>query len=36
LINPRGIVVFKWIGVRPIGHAIEVLEELIKQQKTYA
>ena len=36
MINPEGIVVFKWIGVRPIGHAQEVLEELIKQQKTYA
>ncbi len=36
MINPRGIVVKKWIGVRPIGHAQEVLEELIKQQKTYA
>ena len=36
LINPKGIVVFKWIGVRPIGHAQEVLEELIKQQKMYA
>ena len=36
LINPKGIVVFKWIGVRPIGHAQEVLEELIKQQKNYA
>tara|TARA_Y100000766_G_scaffold83598_1_gene71086 strand:- start:23 stop:577 length:555 start_codon:yes stop_codon:yes gene_type:complete len=36
LINPEGIVVFKWIGVRPIGHSQEVLEELIKQQKIYA
>jgi len=36
LINPKGIVVFKWIGVRPIGHAQEVLEELIKQKKIYA
>ena len=36
LINPKGIVVFKWIGVRPLGHAKEVLEELIKQQKLYA
>ena len=36
LINPKGIVLFKWIGVRPIGHAQEVLEELIKQQKIYA
>ena len=36
LINPKGIVLFKWIGVRPIGHANEVLEELIKQQKIYA
>ena len=34
--QPKGIVVFKWIGVRPIGHAQEVLEELIKQQKIYA
>ena len=32
MINPKGIVVYKWIGVRPIGHAQEVLEELIKQQ----
>ena len=36
MINPEGIVVFKWIGVRPIGHAQEVLEELIKQKKIYA
>ena len=36
MINPKGIVVYKWIGVRPIGHAQEVLEELIKQQKIYA
>ena len=36
LINPEGIVVYKWIGVRPIGHAQEVLEELTKQQKIYA
>ena len=36
MINPNGIVVFKWIGVRPIGHAQEVLEELINQQKSYA
>ena len=36
IINPQGIVVFKWIGVRPIGHSQEVLEELIKQQKSYA
>ncbi len=36
MLNPKGIVVFKWIGVRPIGHAKEVLEELIKQQKIYA
>ena len=36
IINPEGIVVFKWIGVRPLGHAQEVLEELIKKQKTYA
>jgi peroxiredoxin Q/BCP len=36
LINPEGIVVYKWIGVRPIGHAQEVLEELAKQQKIYA
>ena len=36
IIDPKGIVVFKWIGVRPIGHAQEVLEELIKIQKTYA
>ena len=36
IINPKGIVVFKWIGVRPLGHAQEVLKELIKRQKTYA
>ncbi len=36
MINPKGIVVYKWIGVRPIGHAHEVLEELIKQQRIYA
>ena len=36
LINPKGIVVYKWIGVRPLGHAQEVLEELIKQKKIYA
>ena len=36
LINPKGIVVFKWIGVRPIGHAQEVLKELIKQKEIYA
>ena len=36
MINPKGIVVYKWIGVRPIGHAQEVLEELIKQKKRYA
>ena len=36
MINPKGIVVYKWIGVRPIGHAQEVLEELIKQQEKYA
>ena len=36
MINPKGIVVYKWIGVRPIGHAQEVLEELINQQKIYA
>ena len=36
LINPEGIVVYEWIGVKPIGHAQEVLKELIKQQKIYA
>tara|TARA_B100000965_G_scaffold96342_1_gene78663 strand:- start:73 stop:624 length:552 start_codon:yes stop_codon:yes gene_type:complete len=36
IINPKGIVVYKWIGVRPIGHAQEVLAELIKQQEKYA
>ena len=36
IINPKGIVVFKWIGVRPLGHAQEVLKELHKQQKIYA
>jgi len=36
MINPKGIVVYKWIGVRPIGHAQQVIEELIKQKKIYA
>ena len=36
IINPKGIVVFKWIGVRPLGHSQEVLKELIKKQKKYA
>ncbi len=36
MINPKGIVIYKWIGVRPIGHAQKVLEELIKAQKIYA
>ena len=36
MLNPQVIIVYKWIGVRPIGHAQEVLEELIKQQKIYA
>ena len=36
LINPEGNVVFKWIGVRPLGHAQEVIEELTKQKKIYA
>jgi len=36
MINPKGIVVYKWIGVRPIGHAQEVLAELIKQKNIYA
>ena len=36
IINPEGIVVSKWIGVRPLGHAQEVLEELLKKQKKYA
>ena len=36
MINPKGIVVYKWIGVRPMGHAQEVLEELIKQKEIYA
>ncbi len=36
LINPEGIIVYKWIGVRPLDHAQEVLEELTKQQKLYA
>ena len=36
MINTKGIVVYKWIVVRPIGHAHEVLEELIKQKKIYA
>ena len=33
LIDPQGIVKYKWIGVKPVGHAQEVLEELINQQK---
>ena len=36
LINPKGIVVYKWIGVRPIGHAQEVLEMLLNKKKIYA
>jgi len=36
MFNPKCIVVYKWIGARPIGHAQEVLEELIKQKKIYA
>ena len=36
LINPEGLVLFKWIGVRPLGHAQEVLDELLKQQQIYA
>ena len=32
LINPEGKVVYKWIGVRPLGHAQEVLEVLIKHK----
>ena len=36
IINPKGIVVYKWIGVRPIGHSEQVLEELTKQQRIYA
>ena len=36
IIDPKGIVVYKWIGVRPIGHAQEVLKELVKQKKIYA
>ena len=36
MINLKGIVVYKWIGVRPIGIAQEVLEELFKQKKIYA
>ena len=36
MLNPKGIVLYKWIGVKPIGHPQEVLEELIKQQKIYA
>ena len=36
IINTKGIVVFKWIGVKPLGHAQEVLGELLKKQKIYA
>ena len=36
MINPKGIVVYRWTGVRPMGHAQEVLKELIKQKKLYA
>ena len=35
-INPEGTVVFKWIGVRPLSHSQEVLEELHKKQTIYA
>ena len=36
IVNPKGIVVYKWIGVRPLRHAQEVMEELLKKQKVYA
>tara|TARA_B100000700_G_scaffold158795_1_gene176010 strand:- start:662 stop:1216 length:555 start_codon:yes stop_codon:yes gene_type:complete len=36
IVNPEGIVVFKWIGVKPLGHAEEVLKELLKKQQMYA
>ena len=36
LFHPIGIILLKCIGVRPIGHSQEVLEELIKQQRIYA
>ena len=36
LINPEGVVVTKWIGVRPLRHAEEVFENLIEREKDYA
>ena len=32
LISPEGIIISKWIGVRPVGHSEEVLKELSKRQ----
>ena len=36
LINPEGIIIKKWIGVRPIRHAEEVLKEILMRQETNA
>ena len=36
LINPEGIIKYKWISVRPIYHANEVLEELLMRKKNNA
>ena len=32
LISPEGIIISRWIGVRPLGHSEEVLKELLKRQ----
>ena len=34
LIDPKGILRARWTGVRPVGHAQEVLETLISEEKT--
>ena len=36
IIISKGILVLKWIGIRPLGDAQEVLEKLLKQNKIYA
>ena len=36
IIYPKGIVLFNFIGVNPLGHSEEVLKELLKKKKTYA
>ena len=34
LIDPKGILRARWTGVRPVGHAREVLETLISEEKS--